>query len=222
MQSADLPPSPVTKGLIFACFGVFAVQAVGGERWDFLLAHWFGLIPARLSGVWPDWAVGSFLARWSTLITSTFLHGGVFHIAANMMFLWAVGRPVEWVLGSGRFVIVYLISAVAGGLAQLWSEPASDIPVVGASGAISGVFAAYAVMFSRTQYQETTILGLRLPPGLVRVLVFAAGWTVLQLVLGMLLNTGPYGGVAVWAHIGGFMGGLGALFLLRASQREVR
>lgn len=185
-------PSGLSEGLVFA----------------------FALIPARLT-VMPGWGA-------MTLVTSQFLHSGALHLAANMVFLWAVGRPVEWVIGSWRTVVLYFAAGIAGGLVQTLTDPMSTIPVVGASGAISGLLAVYALLFSRSRIPSHVAEGLRVPPQLLRVLWFAAAWIGIQLMVALVFNTGSPGGVAVWAHIGGFLAGLAlaAPFIRRRSRER--
>jgi membrane associated rhomboid family serine protease len=203
-----LPPNPITNCLILACVGIYAAQWLGGPAFDEMLTQSFGLIPARVSGVWPAWRIGSLAERGLTLFSSIFLHASLGHVLANMLFLWVVGRPSEWVLGSVRLALLFFASGIIGGLTQIWSDPSSSIPVIGASGAISGVFAAYALMFSRSETASITVLGITIPGGLVRVLWIAGAWMLIQGLIGLLFNDGSGGGVAIWAHIGGFIGGI--------------
>jgi membrane associated rhomboid family serine protease len=143
-----------------------------------------------------------------TVFTSMFMHGGFFHIFGNMLYLWIFGNNVEDNMGHGRFLVFYLICGVAAALAQIAMSPNSQIPLLGASGAVAGVLGAYLVMFPRAQV-EVLVFGwfihiVRLPATLV-----LSFWIVIQLFQGVLsLGLPTLGGVAWFAHIGGFLTGL--------------
>lgn len=160
-----------------------------------------GLIPARLTGLAGPGDIG--LPPAATLITSLFLHAGWFHLGANALFLVVIGRFVEPALGAGRFVVVFLLAGVAGGIAQTLADPASLDPVIGASGAISGVFAVYLMRFAARSRAPARAFGLDWPADLAAALRFTLAWGVLQ-----LLTAYAGLGIAVWAHLGGFVAGL--------------
>jgi membrane associated rhomboid family serine protease len=156
-------------------------------------------------------------ANWLTPLTSMFMHGSWFHIIGNMWFLWVFGDNVEEVLGHGRYLLFYLISGFAAAAAQVIADPASAIPMVGASGAIGGVMGAYAVLFPRARIDVLFFFGF-----FVRVIpmsaIFMLGyWFVIQLLSGSL--GGAEGGVAFWAHVGGFAAGAAMVLPLRARVR---
>lgn len=212
-EAASLPPAPVTRFILWACIlvelGFFLLPFPADQR----LAYALALVPARLTLLPAEGAI--------TLVTSQFLHAGMFHLLANMVFLWAVGRPVEWVLGAWRFLALYLLTGVAGGVVQTLVDPMSTIPVVGASGAISGMLAIYAMLFSRSRVASRRVAGLHLSGQVLRVLWFAAAWIGIQLMVAVVFNTGSMGGVAIWAHIGGFLAGLAlGLPFIRRKRRE--
>jgi len=143
---------------------------------------------------------------WSELLTSMFMHGGWGHLLGNMLFLWVFGNNIEDSMGHTRYIIFYLVCGLAAGLAHVFLTPTSQIPAVGASGAISGVMGAYVVLYPRARVQTW------IPPLFVinvRAWFFLIYWFVLQLITGFgSLGTGETGGVAVWAHVGGFVAGL--------------
>jgi membrane associated rhomboid family serine protease len=146
------------------------------------------------------------LPFWSTLFTSMFLHAGWMHLGGNMLYLWIFGDNLERVMGPVRFLLFYLICGVAAGLAQIIASGASNIPSLGASGAISGVLGGYLVLFPRNRVRVLTRGGIMSVPA-----VFMLGfWILIQLVsgLGTIANTADSGGVAYMAHIGGFVAGL--------------
>jgi membrane associated rhomboid family serine protease len=176
----------------------------------------FALVPSELfhlpaAGGMP---VPSGLAlrvpEWLTLITYQFLHGGVLHLFSNMLFLWVFGDNVEDAMGHLRFLVFYLLCGVAGGLAHAAALPSSPYPLVGASGAVAGVIAAYLMLHPRVRVWVLAfrVLPLRVPAGWV-----LGVWVVTQLTMVLLA---PADGVAWWAHVGGMAtGALLVLFMRR-------
>jgi membrane associated rhomboid family serine protease len=149
------------------------------------------------------------------VFTSMFLHGSWAHILGNMWFLWLFGNNVEDSMGRGRFVAFYLLCGVGAALAQVITDPASIVPMVGASGAISGVMGAYVVLYPRVRVFTLVVLGFFVTSLALPAWVMLGYWMVLQLV-GGLGATGE-GGVAFWAHIGGFVAGVA---LIKAFARK--
>jgi membrane associated rhomboid family serine protease len=153
-----------------------------------------------------------------TSLTSMFMHGSWLHIIGNMWFLWVFGDNVEETLGHARFLLFYLISGFAAAAAQVLADPGSAVPMVGASGAIGGVMGAYAVLFPRSRVDVLFFFGFY-----VRVIPMAAFfmlgyWFVIQLVSGSM--GGGEGGVAFWAHVGGFAAGAAMVLPLRARRLQ--
>ncbi len=143
-----------------------------------------------------------------TLITSMFLHGGIPHIFGNMLYLWIFGDNVEDILGHIKFVIFYFLSGIAGTFLNAFIDPMSTVPGIGASGAISGVMGAYIVLFPSAKILSLVILGYYITTVQVRAYVFVGFWFILQLIFGSLMVYIPHeGGIAYWAHIGGFVFG---------------
>ena len=172
----------------------------------------FGLVPCRLTGAChgsPDLP-----SPVLTIFTSMFMHGGWFHIGGNMLYLGIFGNNVEDTLGHVRYLLFYLASGVAAALAQVAIGPTSDVPMVGASGAVSGVLGAYLVLFPHAHVTTLIILGFFFRVVRIPALVVLGFWIVLQ-VLNGLGSFGARGGVAFFAHIGGFLAGIGLLFVLR-------
>ena len=174
------------------------------------------MVPARLLG---DPGPGV----WATLFTSLFLHAGWAHLLGNLLMLWIFGNNVEDRLGHLRFIGFYLACGVAADFAQVWSDPASPIPSLGASGAIAGVLAAYLLWYPRAAV--TVLVPILILPWLVRLpaLVVIGLWFVLQLTSALqALDPGlaGAGGVAWFAHIGGFVAGLVLGPLLAAGRRR--
>ena len=177
----------------------------------------FGLVPCRLTGAC---AVGAELPLpVLTIFTSMFMHGGLFHIGGNMLYLWIFGNNVEDTLGHTRYLIFYLLSGIAAALAQTVVGPSSLVPMVGASGAVSGVLGAYLLLFPGAHVTTLIILGFFFRLVQIPAMVVLGFWIVLQ-VLNGLGSFGASGGVAFFAHIGGFVAGMGLLYVLRPRARS--
>jgi membrane associated rhomboid family serine protease len=185
--------------------------------------HEFGVIPCRLTGDCPTGA--DFPGPVVTIFTSMFLHGGLFHVFGNMLYLWIFGDNVEDTLGHGRFLLLYLASGVAAAVAQTLTDPASAVPMIGASGAVSGVLAAYLVLFPHAGVLTLVVFGFFMRVVRIPAVVVLGMWIVVQVLNGIVtygasvMGRGPAGGVAWFAHVGGFVAGLILLFLLRPRPR---
>jgi membrane associated rhomboid family serine protease len=146
---------------------------------------------------------------WLTLFTSIFMHGGWLHIGGNMLFLFIFGDNIEKAYGHIKYLIFYLVCGLIASLAHVYSQPDSIIPSLGASGAISGVLAAYLVLFPTNRVKVILTLGIIfLRPIMVPAVVMIGIWAVLQFINGLSSIGGQTTGVAYWAHIGGFIAGL--------------
>ena len=154
---------------------------------------------------------------WMTLFTAMFLHGSPMHLIGNMLYLWIVGDNVEEVLGSVRYIIVYLACGLMGALAQIIASPDSMIPTLGASGAIAGIMGAYVIWFPHNQIRVLVFRFITVLPAVVVI----GGWIILQIWLGAgsFGKIGESGGVAYLAHVGGALTGIcvALLFYDRAS-----
>ena len=196
----------VTVAFIVACTVVFLYQASLPHKPGEALVFQYGAIPALLFGEGDlPASISIGIPAYATLITSMFLHGGWFHLIGNMLYLWIFGNNVEDVMGHGRFVVFYLLCGILAALSHAITDPTSTIPMVGASGAISGVLGAYMLLFPRAH-----VFVLMPGIGMTRV---AAGivlgmWFLMQLLSGGMNIGGPGGGVAFFAHIGGFVAGM--------------
>jgi membrane associated rhomboid family serine protease len=201
----------VTLSIVIACVVVFAWQlglmVSGGQgALDDLFARW-GVIP---SGVTAAWGRGQYLSReTATLVTSQFLHGGWLHIGGNMLYLWIFGNNVEDRFGRLRFLVFYLVGGVLAGLSQVAIDPTSPVPTIGASGAIAATLGAYLVLFPRARVTTLVFLGFFYQLIDVPAIAVLGFWFVLQLVEGLTSLGGVQagGGVAIFAHIGGFLFG---------------
>ncbi len=201
------PPSPIaTNTLIGLCVAVMAGGWLGGPAFADAMPFAFGLVPARISAAMAGTA--ALVPALATFITHIFVHGGLMHLGLNMLFLAWVGRYVEWVTGRTALIALFLAGGIMGGLLQVVVDPASPQPVVGASGAISAVFGAYAVLFARSRASARQILGLTISSETLTALWYAAAWIGLQLLTAFVLNTPDGFQIAIWTHIGGFLTGL--------------
>jgi membrane associated rhomboid family serine protease len=203
--------------VIGACVVVFLYEFMLGPGVE-AFVNAFGFVPARFFdpaafNVGPGWGV-------LTLVTSMFMHGGWLHLIGNMWFLWVFGDNVEDCLGHGRYVFFYLVCGAAAALAQAAIAPSSTVPMVGASGAIAGVLGAYLVWYPWSRIHTFVFLGIFFTTAELPAPVFLVIWFVIQFFSGALslASAGPVGGgVAFFAHVGGFVAGaLLAWWLRRA------
>ena len=182
------------------------------------LLFFFGLVPARYS--YPDWAlVHGLRVDYLPFLTSMFLHGGLLHILGNMWFLHIFGSSVEDRVGHLRFLIFYLLSGICANVFYFLVAIHSKVPELGASGAIAGVMGAYVVMFPKARI--VTMFLIVFFPVFVEISVFfyVGFWFLMQILSGALsLGSGEAGGVAWWAHIGGFIAGILLLPFFRNSR----
>jgi membrane associated rhomboid family serine protease len=196
----------VTIALIAANFAAwFLLQGAGFDQHALEQSVLvFGTKPCELTHALPCRS-GSGLG-WAELFTSMFMHGGWEHILGNMLFLWVFGNNIEDSMGHLRFLVFYLVCGLAAGMAHIVFSPGSEMPAVGASGAISGVMGAYVVLYPQARVQTW------FPPIFifyVRAWFFLIYWFAFQLLAGVgSLGGGDTGGVAVWAHVGGFVAGV--------------
>jgi membrane associated rhomboid family serine protease len=147
-------------------------------------------------------------ASWFTVLTSMFLHGSWMHILGNLWFLWIFGNNVEDSMGHARFLAFYLLCGIAAAAAQIASDPSSGLPMVGASGAIGGVMGAYVLLYPRVHVHLLVVLGFYVTTVAVPAFLMLGYWFVVQLVGGFANFGADGGGVAFWAHVGGFAAGI--------------
>jgi len=178
----------------------------------------FGLTPCRLTGSCP--APQASPHPVVTVFTSMFLHGGLFHVFGNMLYLWIFGNNVEDALGHGRFLGFYLAAGVAAALAQTVVSPGSRIPMIGASGAVSGVLGAYLILYPHANVLTLITFGFFIRIVKIPAMIVLGFWIVVQLLNGLgTLGAGARSGVAWFAHIGGFLAGIALLWFLRPRGR---
>ena len=210
----------VTVGIFIACVLGYAWQhlllsKVGAEQATYV----FGMVPAMLSGheMMPSEAV---IPAWATIFTSMFIHLGFLHLAGNLLFLWIFGNNIEEAMGHLRFFFFYVACGVAAVFAQVLPNPGSMHPLVGASGAISGVLGAYMLLFPRARVLLGLPLGfLTVEFGRFPAIWVLAAWFGLQLLLGTIAAAQSVGesqgGIAFGAHIGGFIAGLALVTIFK-------
>jgi membrane associated rhomboid family serine protease len=194
----------VTRGLILANILIYLVfqepQLVGPDGAQAVLAS-FGMIPAVVSGSAYLAAELQRVPEETTLLTYMFLHAGWLHLGTNMLFLWVFGDNVEDAMGHARFLAFYLACGVAAGLVHLASAPESEVPLVGASGAIAGCVAAYLMLHPRVKLWVLVLMRIPLP---VPAWVALGLWIAMQVANGILVHED---GTAWWAHVGGLVAG---------------
>lgn len=187
----------------------------GGAALDTFFMR-FGFIPGILTGAQHDAPSGALSPYALTILTSMFVHGSWSHILGNMLFLWIFGNNVEDRLGHARYLLFYLAGGVVAALVQLLSGPGSNVPTIGASGAIAAVMGAYFFMYPTARVQVLVffifITTIRVPAW-----IFLGVWFLMQLFEG---TYGTAQGVAVWAHVGGFLFGLMIAWIDRTRQRR--
>jgi len=213
------PPPLVTVGLVALNVLAFLYelnQPTEGALQSFIQA--WGVVPHEYTAA-RDLPPAIPLPFWTTLITSMFLHGGWMHLGGNMLYLWIFGDNLEKVMGPVKFLLFYLACGIAAGLAHIAFSGASNVPTVGASGAISGVLGGYLVMFPNNRVRVLTRGGVVALPA-IAVLGF---WILIQLIngIGSLGVNAETGGVAYMAHIGGFVAGIVLVKLLAARRYAV-
>ncbi len=203
----------VTVLLIAACVLVFIWQMSLDPRSGQVMVHQFGFIPALLFGSATFGADGGLVPAWATLFSSMFLHGGFMHLAGNMLYLWIFGNNIEDVMGHGRYLAFYLVCGLAAAMAQALPDMGSTVPMIGASGAISGVLGAYLLLFPKAQVQVVIPIGFfmmrKIPAGWLLGI-----WIAFQVFSGISSDMSG-GGVAWWAHVGGFVAGMALVHLFR-------
>jgi membrane associated rhomboid family serine protease len=210
-----------TLGLIAACFVAFAIELLvtgtgGDPALEAFFRHW-GAVPADITGAFDR---GDYFGSATlSIISSMFLHAGWVHLLGNMLFLWIFGNNVEDRLGRGLFAMFYFVGGIAAALTQVVIDPHSTVPLVGASGAIAAALGAYIVLFPGARILSLVFLGFFYQLLEVPALIVLGYWFVLQLIsgFGALGAETAQGGVAFFAHIGGFVLGVVVGLVLRAT-----
>lgn len=217
----DLPTRTtpvVTIGLIAVNIVVFFYEiSLGPSAEEFIFA--FGAIPANLvRGL--EGGAPSIVAA-SSVLTSMFLHGGLMHVAGNMLYLWIFGNNIEDVMGHVRFIFFYLICGVLAAYSHALTEPGSRVPMIGASGAVSGVLGAYLLLFPHAKVLTLVPIGFFIQIIRIPAVLVLGIWFLVQTVSG-LFSRGQVGGIAWFAHIGGFLAGMALIYPFKKKQRKRR
>ena len=206
-----IPFQFVTVTIIALCVGAFLWQVSQGQTDAGELVYGLGMIPVVLLGDRTLEPALVMVPAELTLITSIFLHSGWLHLIGNMLYLWVFGDNIEDSMGHVKFVVFFLVCGVAGGLAHAIANGSSASPMLGASGAVSGVLGAYLLLHPKVKVLVLVIkaIPLRLPAYIV-----LGGWIALQL-FELWVSSGDAGQIALWAHIGGFAVGIALIVPMR-------
>ena len=210
----------VTLAIIAACTAVWLAVQGAGENVSLIRSVCnLGLIPGELTGMLRAGMSFPMTEEWACVIdpgpqyfnvlSSMFLHGGWMHLIGNMWFLWLFGNNIEDSMTRPRFVVFYLLCGLGAALAQVFAEPGSYVPMVGASGAISGVMGAYLVLYPTARVFTILPLGFFFTTIALPAWAMLIYWMVIQIFGGLMQSVAEEGGgVAFWAHIGGFVAGV--------------
>lgn len=197
----------VTYTLIVICVAVFIYQITLDPQSQQTFIYALGLIPAVIFGEDVLSPALVWVPTYTTIFTSMFLHGGWMHLIGNMLYLWVFGNNIEAAMGHVKFIVFYLLCGVGAFLAQGLPDTGSEIPMIGASGAISGVLGAYLLLYPKVQVTVVIPIFVLLKTIRIPALYVLGVWFIMQLV--SQLNAGDQqGGVAFGAHIGGFIVGM--------------
>ena len=205
--------------LLLVNVAAFVLELRQGQTLEAFIYR-FGVVPTH----WFVSSLSDFL-DWPhlflTLLTAQFLHGSILHLVSNMLYLWIFADNVEDRLGHGRFLLLYLASGIIAGVAQILVSPRSTIPMVGASGAIAGVLGAYLLMFPTAKILTLVPLWFFWETIEIPAFVFLGVWFLLQWVYGLVSigQVADVGGVAFWAHVGGFVSGMLGVVVIRPRRR---
>jgi rhomboid family protein len=220
--------TPVNTLLIAANVAVFLYE-VRLSHGIFRFAARYAMVPAAVAGALGPYASarhpgsGFIVHPLETIVTSMFLHAGLLHIAGNMLYLFIFGAAVEWRMGSARYLSFYFAAGIAAALATVWIMPDSRVPVIGASGAIAGVLGAYFIFFPRGRILTLLPIFIFIEFIEVPAVLYLLLWFAVQLYSGIAEGgAGISGGVAWWAHVGGFMFGIALAPILARSRPRRR
>ena len=200
----------VVYGLLLLNVVIFLYElSLGSAELQQFFNTW-AIVPAELTASFGGSGVAA-QREWFTLISSQFLHGGWLHVGGNMLYLWVFGNNIEDQLGPVKFLYFYLLCGVLAGLSQWFFDPTSQIPTLGASGAVAGIMGAYIIRFPKAKIVTLVPLFVLLTTFRIPAIFFLGWWFVQQafysaMSLGATADTGA-GGVAYWAHAGGFVFG---------------
>jgi len=204
----------LTIVIIVANVAVFVYQRYFGPQGFEGYVFAYGLIPSALTG---ELATSNLLVPTSppyTVLSSIFMHGGIMHLLSNMWFLWIFGDNIEAVMGPKRFIFFYLLCGVLASLAHVAIHPASNYPLVGASGAIAGILGAYFLLFPSNRILTLIPIGFFITTAKIPAFLFLGIWFLMQFVYSLM-----GGNIAWWAHIGGFVSGVVLILFFRKRKK---
>lgn len=204
----------VTWALLISCVAAFFWQLSLDQSELTVAIHALGVIPAVLLGEAELASEAQIIPAWASIFTSMFLHGGWMHLIGNMLYLWIFADNVEESMGHGRFLVFYLLCGVVAALVQTVPSPQSTMPMIGASGAISGVLGAYLLLYPWARVTAIVPLGIILYPVRIPAVVVLLAWFGLQLLSSAMVDPDEPG-VAFYAHAGGFVAGMILVLLFR-------
>ena len=199
---------PILNLVLIGVNALFFFRETGmepAELQNFIFAN--GLIPAQFLAN-PN-------AEWTTIFSSMFLHGGWFHLLSNMWVLFIFGDNIEARMGGVRYLVFYLLSGAAAGFLQSYILPSSAVPIIGASGAVAGVLGAYLILYPRSRIASLVPIFFIFTLVELPAFVFLVFWFISQIYSGLFSLQGSAGGIAWWAHIGGFIFGIFIAFFFR-------
>lgn len=204
----------VTWTLVAANVAVFVLQLLNSTGKSLGLMA-YAMVPLEITRGVQVRPFAPVEPAWITIFTSMFMHGGLLHIGSNMLYLLVFGNNIEDRMGHARFLAFYLVCGVVAAFAQIASNPASPIPTLGASGAVAGVLGAYLLLYPGASVICLVMLGFYWTTTAIPAVVVLGFWIVGQLLSASLGSGGQVGGgIAYWAHIGGFFAGLLLMVLL--------
>ncbi len=218
----NLRPSYAVWAIMALNAAVFLFQQTLNRNSEIQVAYLFGVVPARYTGLFEASWTGSTLWDILPFFTYMFLHGGWLHFLLNMWVLWIFADNIEDVMGSGRFLLFYLLSGLAALALHIFINPSSTVPIIGASGAIGGVMGAYILLYPHARI--VTFIPIIFIPYFIEVpaVLFLGFWFATQILSGLGSQVGSGdGGVAFWAHVGGFLAGMGMLRYFKLPERCV-
>ncbi|MBI5234324.1 MAG: rhomboid family intramembrane serine protease [Deltaproteobacteria bacterium] len=203
----------VTLSLIAVNIAIFAYETLLPQKGLDLFIARTAAIPYEIAHL-TDIQPAAIIVPPLTLLTAMFVHGGLFHVAGNMLYLWIFGDNIEDVLGHFKFLVFYLLTGLVASLTHILIDPHSTIPMIGASGAIAGVLGAYFLLFPRARVLTLVYLFFFVNVVRIPALLFLGLWFLIQ-----VASSSAGGGIAWYAHIGGFAAGALAVVILRPKKR---
>ncbi|MBI1779085.1 MAG: rhomboid family intramembrane serine protease [Proteobacteria bacterium] len=206
--------------LIILCLAVFLWQQTLSPRPQESVVYGLGLVPAVLFGYDTLPQPWRLVPGWATIFTSMFMHGSWLHLIGNTWFLWIFGHGVEGAMGHGRYLVFFLVSGIAAAFAQSLADPTSTLPMIGASGAIAGVLGAYLLLYPYANIRVLVFFLVVIRVVNVPALIVLGLWFLGQVLSGAATPMDE-GGVAFWAHVGGFLAGVALVPLFRQSHRSL-